>query len=113
MDFNRLSLSGFDGFSSLPHGAPAAEARLVPILARAIELGRGPPGLVQWVRGRLAAGGAESNTGPGAVPHKPLLRRLAGELARVLRPGGVDETLTDRFRQTLRSRLPERASDPR
>ena len=31
----------------------AAASRLVPVVARVIELGRGPPALVEWVRGQL------------------------------------------------------------
>jgi hypothetical protein len=71
---------------------PAAdEARLVPILARAAELGRGPPWLVGWVRGRLARLGAPNLSADPAVA-----RRLARELAWLVRPAGLTDTVRDR-----------------
>lgn len=56
-------------------------AHLLPVLARAAELGRGPAGLVRLLRAR----GAGNDT----------LTRLAGELNRVVRRAGVGETLVD------------------
>jgi hypothetical protein len=62
------------------------ERALLPVLARIIDLGQGPPGLVAWVRDQLrawsAAGGAEPARGA------PLLLRLARELIGLLPPGG-------------------------
>ncbi|AWM40696.1 hypothetical protein GobsT_07700 [Gemmata obscuriglobus] len=56
-------------------------ARLLPLIARVIDLGRGPPGLVQWVTARLGCG----------LGARELAHRLAGELAR---PGaGAADTL--------------------
>jgi hypothetical protein len=52
-----------------------AASRLVPVLARAIELGRGPAGLLGWVLEQLPA-----SIGP--AEREPLARRLAGELTR-------------------------------
>jgi hypothetical protein len=65
--------------------APAAAARFVPIVTRAAETGRGPPWLVRWVRDRV---------GPSADART--VRRLAGDLARLVTPAGVAETLPDR-----------------
>jgi hypothetical protein len=85
-----------------------AESKLVPILNRVLELGRGPADLVGWVRDRLAATGR-----PGEAP-RLVARRLAHELALVLRRRGVAETLVVDVRDTIR--LPvaaSRASGPK
>ena len=75
--------------SCAPPGAPAAEAtRLVPVLVRAIELGRGPPGLVRWLAGRLPPD-------PRARPPEAAVARLAAELNRVLRRTGRAETVAE------------------
>jgi hypothetical protein len=52
-----------------------------PILARALETGRGPGGLVHWLAGRDA--------GPANVPV------LAAELDWLVRRAGVAETLRE------------------
>jgi hypothetical protein len=54
--------------------AASAVWALMPVVARAIDLGRGPPALVRWLAGGLGRG------------HDP--RELASRLARVLRAGG-------------------------
>lgn len=70
-----------------PSAAPPAEAtRLVPVLTRAIELGRGPPGLLNWLAGRLPPG--ERVRPPAAT-----VARLAAELHRALGRSGVAETI--------------------
>ena len=72
-----------------PSAAPLAEAtRLVPVLARAIELGTGPPGLMHWLAERLPSG-------HGTRPPPASVARLAAELNRVLRRAGVAETVTE------------------
>ena len=72
-----------------PSGAPAAEAtRLVPILVRALELGRGPPGLLHWLAGRLPPD-------LGTRPPPAAVARLAAELNRLLRRAGVTETVVE------------------
>ena len=72
-----------------PSAAPPAEAaRLVPVLTRAIELGRGPPALLDWLAGRLPPG-------PGARPPAAAVARLAAELHRLLRRAGVAETIAE------------------
>ena len=72
-----------------PSGAPPAEAqRLVPVLVRAIELGRGPPGLLHWLADRLPPG---HDTRPSAAA----VARLAAELHRLLRRAGVTETVVE------------------
>lgn len=57
-------------------------ARLVPVLARAIETGQGPPRLLRWL--------AEQPRGSGP----PNVARLAAELNRAVRRAGVAETVT-------------------
>ena len=66
-------------------GPAPADARFVPIVTRAAETGRGPPWLVRWVRD-----GVGRSADPGTV------RRLAGDLARLVGPAGVAETIRDR-----------------
>jgi hypothetical protein len=78
-------------YDSNRHQAPADEAPLVPILTRAAETGRGPAWLVGWVRGQLAGLGC---TGLPADP--AVARRLARELARLVRGPGLTETVPDR-----------------
>lgn len=62
---------------------PDDRRRLTPVVVRALELGRGPPGLVRW----LARHGA--NTRGDNVD------RLAGELNHLVRTAGVTETLAE------------------
>lgn len=70
-------------------GAPAAEAaRLVPVLARVIELGSGPPGLVRWLAGRVPPG-------PRARPPDAAVAPLAAELHRLIHRAGVAETVVE------------------
>jgi hypothetical protein len=72
-----------------PPDAPPAEAtRLVPVLVRAIELGRGPPGLLHWLAGWLPPA-------PGGRPPPDAVARLAAELTRILRRVGVTETVVE------------------
>lgn len=59
--------------------SPDNERRLGPVIARALELGRGPPGLVNWLV-RHPAGPDES---------------LAVELNQLIRTAGVTETLAE------------------
>jgi len=68
-----------------PARRPADEAtRLVPVLVRALETGRGPPGLMSWLAGRHGAGAPDRT-----------VTELAAELNRALRRAGVTETLAD------------------
>src|SRR5207253_2682177 len=89
----------------LPHSfeAPAeGRSRLVPILKRVIELDRGPGALVGWVRGQLAQAGSPAiESGP--TNRDPVVGQLAAELARRLQGNGVEDTMSDRVRRTLRS----------
>ena len=72
-----------------PSTEPPAEAtRLVPVLVRAIELGRGPPALVSWLAGRYPSG--HGNRPPAAE-----LARLAAELSHLVQRAGVAETVLD------------------
>jgi hypothetical protein len=64
-----------------PGSSAGGSARLMPVLARALETGRGPAGLVGWLNDRGAA--------PATVA------RLAGELDRAVRRAGVAETLRE------------------
>jgi hypothetical protein len=77
---------------------PVDEARFVPILTRAAELGRGPPWLVGWIRERLVRLGEPSRPADPAVA-----RRLACELARLVRPAGLTSTVRDRVSQARRA----------
>ncbi|MBP3954054.1 hypothetical protein J8F10_01915 [Gemmata sp. G18] len=58
------------------------ERLLLPVLARVIDLGQGPPGLVSWVQHQLTSWNVPTSDTEAAV-----LRRLACELLRVLPPG--------------------------
>ena len=66
-------------------GVPSDGARLLPVLARALDTGRGPAGLMRLLRAR----GCEKS-GSGEA-----LGRLAGDLNRVVRRSGVQETLAE------------------
>ena len=63
------------------NGSGDGAAHLLPVLARAAELGRGPAGLVRLLRAR--------GTGADA------LARLAGDLNAAVRRAGVSETLVE------------------
>ena len=78
--------------------APVLSAALAPVIARALEVGGGPPGLRKWVRS--AAGGSDASTNHGLV--RDLARRLADRINR----GGLWGTLPDQHRQTLRPESP-------
>jgi hypothetical protein len=69
-------------------------ARLVPVLARVLELGRGPGALAGWVRPQIP---------PAVAPaaRARLARRLAGELARHLLPQARVATQHDGAGETL------------
>jgi len=85
---NGVSIPGWGSHGPSWGGVPTeSEARLVPILTRVIELGRGAPGLVQWVQGRLG--------GSAPAAPQPVARQLARELAGALRRIGVEETRVD------------------
>lgn len=71
---------GSDGRAGSP---PPDDRRLGPVIARSLELGRGPPGLVNWL--------ARHRAGPSAQP----LPQLAAELNRLVRRAGVTETLSE------------------
>jgi hypothetical protein len=62
---------------------PADDRRLGPVIARSLELGRGPPGLVNWL--------ARHRAGPSPQP----LAQLAAELNRRVRRAGITETLPE------------------
>jgi hypothetical protein len=58
--------------------APADDAeRLVPVVARAMEAGRGPQAVVQWIRAHCPP--------DASCVSRQLVARLARELARALR----------------------------
>jgi hypothetical protein len=80
-----------DGATPFASHAVRDETALVPILARAAETGRGPPWLVGWVRGQLAGLGCTRLPADPAVA-----RRLARELARLLRGPALTDTIPDR-----------------
>ena len=67
-------------------GSAAAEGtpRLSPVLARAIDLGRGPPALMRWLRGQQENGQPPTD-----------IARLANTLHRVVRQVGVAETIME------------------
>jgi hypothetical protein len=93
-DVHPVSARG--GSGSLSHAPSGREAGLVPVLARVVELGRGPPALVRWVRDRLGrAGGVGAGRGPA-------VRQLARELARLLARDGAVGTLPHHAGRTLR-----------
>lgn len=75
---------------------PASVTRLLPVIARAVELGRGPPGLVGWVREQLRGEPPGDPTAPDRVG------RLARELARRLAADPASDTIVGQTRPTLR-----------
>jgi hypothetical protein len=87
-----------------PSGAheplPLDERPLLLVLARVIDLGQGPPGLVSWARGRLSVWGAPGGTIEGACGAL-VLRRLARELVRLLPPDGGLGCSGEEHRQTF------------
>ena len=72
-------------------GSVGDAARLIPVVARAAELGRGPAWLVGWVRAQRAG-----LTAAEAVRDPSVIRRLARDLAGLVRPPGLAETVADR-----------------
>ena len=66
----------------------AVDRRLIPILARILDLGRGPQGLVRWVQDRVG----DAPAGPARAT---VLNRLAGELAGEIRRGAWAGTVLD------------------
>lgn len=74
-----------------------ARWRLLPIIARAIESGRGPPALVRWVRERLGR-----HPFPAAPADPRTTGRLAGELAAWLRAERGRASTVGGFRLTRR-----------
>jgi hypothetical protein len=69
-------------------GSVTVDRRLIPILARVLDLGRGPRGLVRWVQDRVAA----APMGPGRTN---VLNQLAGELTVEIRRGAWAGTVLD------------------
>jgi hypothetical protein len=76
-------------------GGPAA-GRFIPVVARVIELGRGPPGLVRWVREHLDGARASQ-----PVARASAVRRLAGELTRLIFWARASTTFADGARHTV------------
>ena len=75
-------------------GNDAARANsdlLRPLVARVIDLGRGPPALVSWIASRVCRG--------------PCPKKLAGSLARTLRRAG-SQTADARTVETIREGPP-------
>lgn len=62
-------------------------AKLLPILNRALTLGRGPLGLVRWVNGRIQDWAVERGANPG------IAQRLARELVGLMHRGSGFDTL--------------------
>ena len=79
---------------------PSDEQRFLPVLARAVDLGRGPPGLVAWVQHRLRAWNTPTEN-LEAPRQRPVLVRLARELARLLQGDGQEMNLGEELRQTV------------
>lgn len=72
-------------------------ANLAPIIARAVELGRGPHGLMGWIRGQMEPpGGCELEA------RGPTVGRLAEELARILGPRVAAETIVGLWEESHR-----------
>ncbi len=86
-----------DGRAPSSGDAPGeAEAKLLPILDRVLTLGRGPLGLVRWVKCRVGDLGYEQrDANPG------IARRLARELAGLLHRGSGFETLAFAAGETI------------
>lgn len=91
--------TGRAGFPAVD-AAPALAAALVPVVARALEVGGGPPGLEKWVR---AAAGPRAQA---RSANDGLVRDLARRLAERLNRGGINGTVADQHRQTVRAERP-------
>jgi hypothetical protein len=79
------------------HDDGPGSSALAPLIARAIELGRGPPALLDWLGGRAGA----------PASRRAAVDRLARELASLLREGRMvplldAETLVAFGRETWR-----------
>jgi hypothetical protein len=71
-------------------------SRLLPVVARALHRGHGPPHLVSWVRCRSA------ELGPAVPGHDGVAQRLTEELVdHLLRLSGGDDPLADEVRRAL------------
>src|SRR5437762_3241820 len=83
--------------------APTLSAALIPVLARTVEVGGGPPGLRNWVRAAVGGAGIDPSGG-GANDRlvRDLARRLAGRVNR----GGLRGTVAQEHRQTVRAERP-------
>ncbi|AMV25299.1 hypothetical protein VT84_12940 [Gemmata sp. SH-PL17] len=66
-----------------------SERALLPVLARVLDLGQGPPGLVSWVQYQLTSWNL-----PGTGPSESVLHRLACELLHAL-PNNESEGRSD------------------
>ncbi len=71
-------------------GSMNVDRRLIPILARVLDLGRGPQNLVRWVQDRV--GDSDAPAGPARTS---VLNRLAGELTVESRRGAWAGTVLD------------------
>jgi hypothetical protein len=69
-------------------GSVNVDRRLIPILARVLDLGRGPQNLVRWVQDRVG----DAPAGPARTS---VLNRLAGELTVEIRRGAWAGTVLD------------------
>src|SRR5262249_25381478 len=74
--------------------------RFLPVLARVVDLGRGPPGLVAWVQHRLRAWNTPTES-LSATCHRQVLLRLARELTRLLQGDGQEMNLGEELQQTV------------
>lgn len=89
-------------------GPPPAGGRagfvsaLIPVVARAVEVGAGPPGLVAWVRAARPAGSAFGRDDRRLV--LVLAERLADHLAGGRAP--ARDTLAQQHHQTVRAEHP-------
>lgn len=75
---------------------PDEVVRLLPLLGRVFDLGRGPPALVMWVRGQLVAGSPAER-----ACRKAVLLRLARDLSGQLCANPLNATVVARPPQTV------------
>ena len=78
--------------------APGLTRALVPVLARALEVGTGGPALREWVR---ATAGGVMPTPSGGSQNQRLVRVLAERLAERLLPSGFTGTFAEQTGQFL------------
>jgi CheY-like chemotaxis protein len=81
--FPRRFIGRNQNLTSRREAIPADAARLLPVISRALDLGRGPPALMSWLRERLPRS-RPHDPNPSSAERASMLNRLAIEAAELL-----------------------------